>query len=166
MFMCFTTNNTHMYIKEIEMQTSTSQIMKCQFTKKKNIKNNKEDKRILLTGKTGKTMKTRTQNLHSETTVFQRGSVTCQLTAQTYIHTLLGLQMILFNRAQGNTTSTSCKELYYGSKSEPSTIEFNNNSMRKEVICFWCRKRDDFLDNNSEYRAMCTLTKHTHPQRA
>lgn len=35
MFMCFTTNNTHMYIKEIEMQTSTSQIMKCQFTKKK-----------------------------------------------------------------------------------------------------------------------------------
>lgn len=35
MFMCFTTNNTHMYIKEIEMQTSTSRIMKCQFTKKK-----------------------------------------------------------------------------------------------------------------------------------
>lgn len=115
---------------------------------------------------TGKTVKTRKQNLHSETTVFQRGSVTCQMTAQTYIHTLLGLQMILFNRAQGNTTSTSCKELYYGSKSEPSTIEFNNNSMRKEVICFWRRKRDDFLDNNSEYRAMCTLTKHTHPQRA
>ena len=131
-----------------------------------NIRNNKENKRILLTGKTGKTLKTRKQNLHSETTVFQRGSVTCQLTAQTYIHTLLGLQMILFNRAQGNTTSTSCKELYYGSKSEPSTIEFNNNSMRKEVICFWCRKRDDILDNNSEYRAMCTLTKHTHPQRA
>lgn len=78
--------------------------------------------------------------MHSETTVFQRGSVTCQLTAQTYIHTLLGLQMILFNRAQTNTTSTSCKELYYGSKSEPSTIEFNNISKRKEVICFWGRK--------------------------
>ena len=78
--------------------------------------------------------------MHSETTVFQRGSVTCQLTVQTYIHTLLGLQMILFNRAQRNTTSNSCKELYYGSNSEPNTIEFNNNSMRKKVICFSCKK--------------------------
>ena len=104
---------------------------------KKKQRNNKENKKILLTGKT---VKTRRQNLHSETTVFQRGSVTCQLTAQTYIHTLLGLQMILFNRAQTNTKSTSCKELYYGSKSEPSTIEFNNISKRKEVICFWGRK--------------------------
>lgn len=92
-------------------------------------------------------MKTRRQNLHSETTVFQRGSVTCQLTSQTYTHTLLRLQMILFNTAQRNRTSTSCKEVYYGSKSEPSTIEFNSTSMRKEVICFWCKKRDDFLDN-------------------
>lgn len=105
-------------------------------------------------------MKTRRQNLHSETTVFQRGSVTCQLTVQTYIHTLLGLQMILFNRAQRNTTSNSCKELYYGSNSEPNTIEFNNNSMRKKVICFSCKKWDDFLDNKF------WISSNVHPHQA